>query len=74
MITTPAAISSSVRISPASPAAEPLSCSPSQSQPRATEITGSHTVIMDSTGASSVPDWKAFSLSRNPSGPTIASA
>jgi hypothetical protein len=60
--------------SPAIPAGELLSFSFSQSAARAMEMSGSQTVMIASTGAISVPCWKAFSFNRKPSGPTMASA
>jgi hypothetical protein len=60
--------------SPAMAAGVLFSFSFSQSAARAMETIGSQTVMIARTGAMSVPCWKAFSLSRKPSGPTMASA
>jgi LuxR family maltose regulon positive regulatory protein len=42
----------------------------SQAMPRAMEMTGSATLMIACTGASSVPSWRAFWLSMKPAGPT----
>jgi hypothetical protein len=50
------------------------SFSSSHSQARKIEMIGSHAVMIDSTGASSVPDWNAFCSSRKPAGAITARA
>jgi len=61
-------------LSPAAASAPLVDVSSSQKWASAIEISGSHTVMMASTGASRMPCWKAFWLSRKPSGPTMARA
>jgi hypothetical protein len=70
----PAIISSSDETAPATPAGLLVSSSFSQKWPRPMETSGSLAVITARTGAISVPCWKAFWLSRKPSGAITASA